>query len=269
MDQAITHQEFTLFQRLIYRIAGINLADSKQTLLVGRLQRRLRQYNLNTFSEYYRMLASGDNPAEVQTMVDLLTTNETYFFREPTHFEFLSPRRPAQLPPGRQFPRLERRQFHRGRTLHPGHATCRQTGQHAMGNRRFGYQAPRSWAKARQGHYPMDRNEGIPQEYLRKYCLKGVRAQAGTFLIAPQLRERVTFRQINLTQPIPSDMGSFQIIFLRNVMIYFDPETKRKVVANLLPRLLPGGYLIIGHSESLNGITDQLTTIKPTIYRKP
>jgi len=268
MDQAITHQEFTLFQRLIYRIAGINLADSKQTLLVGRLQRRLRQYNLNTFTEYYRLLASGDNPEEVQTMVDLLTTNETYFFREPSHFEFLS----QEILP-------KHRRGDNFRVWSAASSTGEEPFTLAMllADKLGG--AP--WeivgsdistqvlAKARQGHYPMERNEGIPQDYLRRFCLKGVRAQAGTFLIAPQLRERVTFRQINLTQPIPTDMGSFQIIFLRNVMIYFDPETKRKVVANLLPRLLPGGYLIIGHSESLNGITDQLTAIKPTIYRKP
>ena len=268
MDQAITHQEFTLFQRLIYRIAGINLADSKQTLLVGRLQRRLRQYNLNTFSEYYRMLASGDNPAEVQTMVDLLTTNETYFFREPTHFEFLSH---DVLPNYRRADNF--RIWSAASSTGEEPFTLAMLLADKLGNTPWEIVgsdiSTQVLAKARQGHYPMDRNEGIPQEYLRKYCLKGVRAQAGTFLIAPQLRERVTFRQINLTQPIPSDMGSFQIIFLRNVMIYFDPETKRKVVANLLPRLLPGGYLIIGHSESLNGITDQLTTIKPTIYRKP
>ena len=85
----ITQQEFVLFQRLIYKIAGISLSDAKQVLLVGRLSKRLKQYGLSTFTEYYRMLASGDYPEELQTMVDLLTTNETYFFREPTHFDFL------------------------------------------------------------------------------------------------------------------------------------------------------------------------------------
>ena len=85
----ITQQEFVLFQRLIYKIAGISLSDAKQVLLVGRLSKRLKQYGLSTFAEYYRMLSSGDYAEELQTMVDLLTTNETYFFREPTHFDFL------------------------------------------------------------------------------------------------------------------------------------------------------------------------------------
>ena len=114
----------------------------------------------------------------------------------------------------------------------------------------------------------MERTEGIPQDYLRKYCLKGVRSEAGTLLINRALRERVNFRQINLTTQLP-DIGPFDVIFLRNVMIYFDMDTKRQVVANLITKLKPGGYFIVGHSESLNGITDKLLTVKPTIYRKP
>ena len=89
IEVKITDQEFALFQRLIYKIAGISLSDAKKILLVGRLSRRLSQYEMSTFSEYYRMLSSGNHPEELQTMVNLLTTNETYFFREPKHFEFL------------------------------------------------------------------------------------------------------------------------------------------------------------------------------------
>ena len=86
IEATITNQEFALFQRLIFKIAGISLSDQKKVLLVGRLSRRLAQYELSTFSEYYRMLSSGNHPEELQTMVDRLTTNETYFFREPKHF---------------------------------------------------------------------------------------------------------------------------------------------------------------------------------------
>jgi len=268
IEQAITHQEFALFQRLIYRIAGISLADSKQTLLVGRLQRRLRHYNLGTFSEYYRLLSGGDNPAEVQTMVDLLTTNETYFFREPKHFDFLVDEILAHHGANQEF-----RVWSAASSTGEEPYTLAMILADKLGHSRWEVVgsdiSTQVLAKARQGHYPMDRNEGIPPEYLRKFCLKGVREQAGTFLIVPQLRERVSFRQVNLTQPTPTDLGTFQVIFLRNVMIYFDPDTKRKVVANLLPRLAPGGHLIVGHSETLNGITDRLTPIKPTIYRKP
>ena len=103
MESTITDQEFALFQRLIYKIAGISLSEAKKVLLVGRLTKRLKHYNFGTFSQYYRMLAGGHHPEEIQVMVDLLTTNETYFFREPGHFHFLrdeilAPRRSTALP---------------------------------------------------------------------------------------------------------------------------------------------------------------------------
>jgi len=266
-QSAITDQEFTLFQRLIYKIAGINLSDAKKVLLVGRLQKRLRHYNMETFTQYYRMLAGGQHPEELQTMVDLLTTNETYFFREPKHFEFL---RDEIL-----FKRKSPATF---RVWSAASSTGEEAYTLAMTLAEYLPNSP--WEivgsdistqvleKARRGHYPMDRNEGIPPEFLRKYCLKGVRAHAGTFLIAPELRQRVSFCQVNLTLPVSEDVGKFEVIFLRNVMIYFDMETKRKVVQNLLPHLVSGGHFIIGHSETLNGISDGLTAVRPTIYRK-
>ena len=124
-------------------------------------------------------------------------------------------------------------------------------------------------AKASAGHYTLERTDGIPQGCMRKYCLKGVRSQAGTFLIAPELRQHVRFYQINLMHPVDAGIGDFDVIFLRNVMIYFDVPTKAKVVHNLMPRLKRGGHLIIGHSETLTGVVDALVAVRPTIYRKP
>jgi len=264
---AITDQEFSLFQRLIYKIAGINLADSKKVLLVGRLQKRLRHHNLDTFTQYYRMLASGQHPDELQTMVDLLTTNETYFFREPKHFDFLIEEilRPRRNPGT-------------FRILSAASSTGEEAYTMAMVLAENLKNSP--WEvvgtdistqvleKARRGHYPLERNEGIPPDYLRKYCLKGVRSQEGTFLMAAELRQRVSFHHLNLTLPVQQNLGIFEVIFLRNVMIYFDTDTKRKVIDNLLPLLAPGGYLIIGHSETLNGISDGLVALRPTIYQK-
>jgi chemotaxis protein methyltransferase CheR len=267
MDPAITDHEFALFQRLIHKIAGISMADSKKALVVGRLQRRLREFGFQTFTEYYRMLASGENAAELQTMVDSLTTNETYFFREPGHFDFL---RDSVLPQNRSAQPF--------RVWSAASSTGEEAYTLAMLLAEHRPNLPwevfasdistKVLARAQTGHYPLDRNEGIPPAFLRKYCLKGTRTQAGTFLISPELRRRVTFRQVNLTQPIDSGIGSFNVIFLRNVMIYFDIETKRHVVANLLPRLADGGYFICGHSETLNGISDALDAVRPTIYRK-
>ena len=122
--------------------------------------------------------------------------------------------------------------------------------------------------KARSAQYPMNVVHEIPETLLKQYCLKGVRSQAGSFLINNDLRHRVRFSQVNLNAPLP-DIGQFDLIFLRNVMIYFSLPTKCSVVARMLPLLKPGGYFIVGHSESLNGVTDQLQQVRPTIYQKP
>ncbi|WP_291994436.1 protein-glutamate O-methyltransferase CheR [Candidatus Accumulibacter sp. ACC003] len=264
----ITDQEFTLFQKLIKTLAGISLADSKKLLLVGRLQRRLRERQLDSFSQYYRLLTSGQHPDEVQTMVDLLTTNETYFFRESRHFDFL-----------RDEVLAGRRQGDNFRIWSAASSSGEEAFSMAMLLAESLPQTP--WevfasdistqvlARARTALYPLHRNEGIPAAWMRKYCLQGAAAGQGNFVIAPPIRQRVRFAQVNLTQAIDAGIGSFEVIFLRNVMIYFDSETKRRVVANLLPRLRPGGYFIVGHSESLHGICDRLLPVRPTIYRLP
>ena len=123
-------------------------------------------------------------------------------------------------------------------------------------------------AQARRGHYPLARARHIGKPQLFRYCLKGTGRQEGTFLIERHLRERVHFMQINLNQTLPP-IGEFDVIFLRNVMIYFDQPTKQQVVARMLPLLRTGGYFIVSHSESLNGVTDALELISPSTYRKP
>jgi len=265
----ITDQEFTLFQRLIYKIAGISLSDAKKILLVGRLTRRLKVYDFSTFSQYYRMLASGEHADELQTMVDLLTTNETYFFREPGHFDFLR----DEILAKRQSPATFRAWSAASSSGEELYTLAMVLAEHLPNTpwELVGSDiSTQVLAKAATGHYSLARTEGIPPAYMKKYCLKGVRSHAGSFMITPELRKRTRFYQINLTQPIDTGIGEFEVIFLRNVMIYFDPETKAKVVNNLLPRLKNGGHLIIGHSETLNGLNiGRLDAVRPTIYRKP
>lgn len=268
-DVEISEQEFMLFRQLIYKIAGINLTEAKKVLLVGRLQRRLRHYKFQSYMQYYRFVTSPENAAELQVMVDALTTNETYFFREVAHFDFLRqeilPQRNMQMP---------------FRIWSAASSTGEEAYTLAMILAET-IMPPQTWeivgsdistqvlAKAQLGHYPLARNEGIPREYLIKYCLKGKGPQDGTFLVKPELRKNVRFCQVNLTLPVSSQIGAFDVIFLRNVMIYFDHEVKQKVVNNLIPQLKQGGYLIIGHSESLHGLsTPSLKLLRPTIFRK-
>lgn len=264
----ITDAEFAQFQRLIYQIAGISLADSKKVLLVGRLGKRLKALGLPSFGAYYKHVASGNDPGERQTMVDLLTTNETYFFREEAHFDFLRQTILPQHPPGESFD-VWSAASSTGEEIYTISMVLADelgvTGKWTILGTDI---STHVLAIAQRGQYWLDRTRGLPQEYLRKYCLKGVRAQEGTFLIAPELRRHTRFMQVNLNTTLP-ELGRFHVIFLRNVMIYFDNDTKRKVVARLVDKLRPGGYLIVGHSESLNGINETVKMVRPTIYRLP
>ncbi|WP_342776539.1 protein-glutamate O-methyltransferase CheR [Nitrospira lenta] len=263
---AISDQEFADFQKFVHHSAGITLSAAKKALVSGRLLKRLRHYQLASYREYFQLIMNGQEPAELQTALDLLTTNETYFFREPKHFEYL---RTTILParkPGEAF-RIWSAACSSGEEPY----TLAMVLADSLGTTPWNILASdissRVLAAAQTGQYNMERAEKIPQAYLKAYCLKGVEEQAGTFLIDPKLRSRIRFLSVNLNASLP-ETGTFDVIFLRNVMIYFNAETKRQVVDRLLSVLKPGGYFIISHSESLHGITDHLKMVRSSIYRK-
>jgi chemotaxis protein methyltransferase CheR len=257
---SITDHEFNQFQKLIYNIAGINMSPIKKPLVMGRLAKRLNQHGLRSYGDYFKLIDSGGYPQELQMAVDLLTTNETYFFREPKHFDFLQ----RKILPTHS----------RARPFRVWSAACYSVAMvlaNSLGESPWEIIASdistRVLDKARGGHYSLEQTEHIPKEFLAKYCLKGIGSQDGTFIIDRNIRNRIKFTQINLNNPLPP-MEKLDLIFLRNVMIYFNAETKRKVLERMAEMLKPGGYLFIGHSESLNGIYDELITIAPAIYRK-
>lgn len=262
---SISDNDFARFQQMIFSIAGISMTSTKKALVAGRLARRLKHHGLECYGEYFKLLSQ--KPDEMQVAVDLLTTNETYFFREPKHFDFLRDRILASHPPGTPF-RVWSAACSSGEEPY----TLAMVLAEGLGTAPWEILgsdiSTRVLDKARTGLYPMERIRGIPSALLRAHCLKGVGSQEGSFMIDPVLRRHVRFAQINLNEPLP-DVGMFDVVFLRNVMIYFQTETKRQVVARLLTKLRPGGYFIVGHSESLNGLSQGLETIAPSIYRKP
>lgn len=263
----LSDEEFSHFQQLFYRLAGIQLLPTKKMLVAGRLAKRLRHYQLDSYSEYLRLLKKPQHTHELQLMVDLLTTHETYFFREPEHFKYLE----QHIIP---------RWVKEGGQRQIWSAAC-ASGEEAYSlamvlMEGLGHSAWKilgsdisltALHKAQQGHYLLQRAHLLPKPYLKKYCLKGVRSQAGSFLIANTVRKQVHFSQINLHAPLPN-FGPFDLIFLRNTLIYFDVVTKRHIIQNLIPCLKSEGYLVIGHAESLMGITNQLQVVVPTIYKK-
>ena len=263
----LSDSEFSQFRQLIHDIAGINLSEAKKPLVAGRLSKRLRTLGIAAYGEYFRLV--GKDATELQTCVDLLTTNETYFFREPKHFDFLREllQKPGTIPSGRPL-RIWSGACSSGEEPY----TLALLLAERLGERPWEILASdisqRILSQARNGVYDLEDGQSIPRHLLVKYCLRGVDDNQGRMMIAPALRQRVRFAQINLNNALP-DVGLFEVIFLRNVMIYFDADTKRQVVARLLKHLRPGGHFIISHSESLNGITDTLKAVKPSIYQKP
>jgi len=263
----ITSKEFGLFKAFIYSHAGISLADSKMPLVSGRLAKRLRTHGIKSFADYYNLINNPMHADEQQIAIDLLTTNETHFFREPKHFDFMRDHILPKRAKGVNF-----------RVWSAASSSGEEPYTIAMLLAEYLKADPwqviasdistRVLEQAQSGYYPISRAEEIPRHYLTKYCLKGTGEHANTLLIMRELRQRVQFLSVNLTKPYPA-LGEFDVIFLRNVMIYFDIETKRQITQQMFPLLKPGGYFIISHSESLNGVTDAYEAVLPSIYRKP
>jgi chemotaxis protein methyltransferase CheR len=263
----ISDNEFTLFQGLMHDLAGVHLPPTKKDLVCGRLLRRLHHLGVGSFGAYFRRITAGGDTSELQCALDLLTTHETYFFREGQHFEFLARQMLPSVRMGQHF-RVWSAACSSGEEAysiamvlmqhlgdgHPWEVFASDIGAEVL-------------KRAREGVYATERIQQLPESYLRRYCLRGVGRREGTLRIAESVRNRVRFERINLNEALPA-VGQFDVIFLRNVLIYFNQETKQQVVERLAHQLVPGGRLFIGHSESLNGITNQLHQEQPAIYRK-
>ncbi|SFP32975.1 CheR family methyltransferase [Hydrogenimonas thermophila] len=261
----INFVEFEKFKKLIFDNSGIEIKKEKIFLLEARLQKRLKECKLENFSDYYRLVISDEQ--ELQLMINRITTNETSFFRENRHFDFLKKN---------IFPnvRTSIRIWSAAASIGLEAYTIAMLAEEFLPSSIKKYEILATdinnevLNQARKGVYNIKYAERIPENYLKKYCLKGIGNMNGQFTIVNKLKQNILFQKINLINSISPNIGDFDLIFLRNVLIYFDIPTKKKVVENVLERLKPGGYFFVGHSESLFNITDDLVQIAPTIYKK-
>jgi chemotaxis protein methyltransferase CheR len=275
-EASLTDREFALFQRLIHRESGIFLPEAKKALVVARLTRRVRALGLPTFGSYYDVV-DADREGEKVVMLDNICTNETRFFREPRQFEFLE---------NEVLPRWKER-AEAGlmpRRIRVWSAAC-STGEEPYSLAmllRTHLPAESGWtieilasdlstkvlAAAREGVWPLSRMEEIPPPYLRAYMLRGMRGEQGKMRAQPVIRDLITFRRLNLNDAQYLVDGPFDLIFCRNVLIYFNRETKAAVVDRLTRHLAPGGLLFLGHSETLHGAAHALKHCGPTAYAR-
>lgn len=257
--------EFHVFQKIIFREAGIDLNEKKKLLVQSRLLKRILFYKLDNYADYLRLVQV--NPIERTEMVNLITTNETYFFREIEHFEYIQKTILPNHPYKRKF-----RVWSAAASVGAEAYSTAMLVDSVMANADWEIYGTdinsEVIKKARIGLYPESWIEKIPVALRSKYCLKGKGSNQGKFLIDRSLVPNMKFDTGNLLEPNPS-IGKFDLIFLRNVLIYFDDETKQKVVDNVINYLNPGGYFFISHTENLNMINiSQLEQVRTAMYRK-
>jgi chemotaxis protein methyltransferase CheR len=264
----LTDHELRAIVAIVYEKSGITLHDGKRELVAARLQKRLRQLGLSSYKDYLTRLKQDGSGGELTILLDAIATNHTSFFREPQHFDLLR---------DEVVPALGARARPAGIEIW---CAASSSGEEPVtiamtlleaGLDRFRLLASdlstKVLAIARRGVYKMDRVEGVPPALLRKYFERGLGEQAGLARVAPEVRRRIEYRALNLIAMDRLDR-TFDFIFCRNVMIYFDKTVQQRVVSMLEDHLAPGGHLFISHSESLNGITHGMRWVAPAVYRR-
>jgi len=273
----LTDREFKLFQSLIHKEAGIYLSEVKKALLVGRLSRRIRELGLDSFEAYYRHVVEGPNPTERVELINNICTHETQFFREPRQFEFLEQTLAPQW-------RAEAEAGTRPKQIRAWSAAC-SSGEEPVSmamSLLYHFPASAGWSvevlatdistrvldKARAATWPIERAGQIPPAYLKRFMLRGTGEQQTKMRAGPEIRSVVRFQQLNLQADSYAVGDGFDLIFCRNVLIYFNAASKEHVVSRLLGRLGESGLLFLGHAESLTGMRDQPRAVIPTVYSR-
>lgn len=266
VQPSLSDSDFDAIARLLHEQTGIDLSPAKKAMVAGRLARHLGRIGVRSFAEYVVRIRNPVHADERQACINLLTTNETSFFREPKHFEWLRARA-AEARRDRERLRIWSAASSSGEEAYSAAMVCEDVMPGGTWEITGTDISTRMVASARRGLYPIAHAAKVPGDYLRRFCLRGVGPQEGTLLVHKSLRDRVTFKHANLVEPLPS-LGVFQVIFLRNVMIYFNTDTRRDVIERVVSQLAPGGHLLIGHSESIHDLTERMKFVAPAIYRK-
>jgi chemotaxis protein methyltransferase CheR len=262
----VSASAYQSIREFIYKEAGIDLGSAKQMLVSSRLNKRLRHHQLDSFDQYVDLLINN-NGIERQMAIDLLTTNETYFFREAEHFNALK-KLVLQHHPKNRLLRLWSAASSSGEEAYSMAMVLDDFFGSSGKWEIFGSDiSSRIIEKAKNGLYQCHRIDAIPKDFLRKYCLKGYGEYEGFLLVDQKIRAKTRFAEINLTKPLP-EVGQFDVIFLRNVLIYFDDKTKENIIRSLTSKLRSKGLLFIGHSESLKGMDLPIELVGPTTYQK-
>lgn len=257
MQTNLTEKQFKKLAKLVYQESGINLSENKVSLLQARLAKRLRSTRIDSIIDYIDYIA--ENPEEYANFIDGVTTNHTFFFRENKHCEYL-------------LKTIDRTKHYKiwsaaSSSGEEAYSIAVQMLANGISFEILGTDISATMLQAaQQGIYPMERAKAIPPDILSRYFQKGQNRYEHYIRVKEEVKRYVTFKRFNLITDIPVER--YEIIFLRNVMIYFDLPTKTQVITSLVRALKPSGFFIIGQSENLLGINPGLSSVTPSIYQK-
>jgi len=267
----LTASDFRKISDLAFQKFGLNLKSGKEGLVAARLGKKIRQGGFASFADYHRhVLADATGDALIE-LIDSLTTNHTCFLRESGHFDFLGEAASGDF---RDYPELRIWSAACSSGEEPysiamylsdvaEKTECRWKGRLHITATDI---STRMLAKAQRGVYETERFRDIPRHWWQRYLLKGRETCGGLYKIKPEVAKMVEFGRVNLVEPLPR--RTFHLIFCRNVMMYFDRPTQQDIVDRLADCVEPGGYLLVGHSETLTGIHHKLRYIRPAVYRQ-
>ncbi len=261
---------FQRFGDLVYEKAGIHLGPQKEALVAARMGKRMRVLGIRRYEEYYDLVRNDNTGEELEQMLNAISTNVTYFFREDKHFHLLTGMLRKWNDEGQSSFRIWSAAASTGEEPY----TIAMTAKAALGEGRdvkiLGTDiSTRALGVAREGRYEPRHLEKVPEGFARRFFTKGRTAEGSDyFQVNDELRRMVSYARLNLAHPPYPMKGPFDVVFCRNVMIYFDNPVRKGLLDEIWRLLKPGGYLMVGHAESLSGMLSRFKSVEPSVYVK-
>lgn len=264
------HQTFNTFREIVYVNSGIALNDTKEAMVSARIAKRMRAIGLETHEQYLQFLLQEESGNEITHFLDVISTNVTSFFREPSHFEFLAKNIDHWLANGKDRIRIWCAAASTGEEPY----SIAMTLLDAAGGRNSDMRilatdiSTSALSRAQKGVYSSSALDGIPELYKRRFFVRQKQNNEVVYSVSDQLKSMIVFRRLNLSKPPFPMTGRLDIVFCRNVMIYFDNSVRSRLVNEIQRLLIPSGYLLTGHAEGLTSIKTELRCLEPSVYQK-
>ena len=265
----IDETTFQEFAELIYEKAGIRLGSHKRALVSSRLAKRMRKLGIQEFSAYYQYINSDSTQNELVQLLDAISTNVTQFYREPRHFEILQELARQWESDGQQRFRIWCAAASSGEEPYTIAITLSEALQNTRDTKILATDiSTQVLETARKGIYAKKRLQKVPADLMRKYFSRVRGGEEESYQVNSAIREMIQFKRLNLSNPPFPMRGPLDVIFCRNVMIYFDNAVRKSLLDEMYRLLKPGGYLMVGHAESLSGMLSSFKSVEPSVYVK-